>query len=58
MDTVLRIFMSAEKSVPSVFIEIMAEKDLDFESIGHAFITGLISERYEANKETNKVEGK
>ncbi|MGL5692863.1 MAG: type I-B CRISPR-associated protein Cas8b1/Cst1 [Peptostreptococcaceae bacterium] len=58
MDTVLRIFMSAEKSVPSVFIEIMAEKDLDFESIGHAFITGLISEKYEANKETNKVEGK
>lgn len=50
MDTVLRVFMSAEKSVPSVFIEIMAEKDLDFESIGHAFITGLISEKYEANK--------
>lgn len=54
MDTVLRVFMSSEKSVPSVFIEIMAEKDLDFESIGHAFITGLISEKYEANK----VEGK
>lgn len=58
MDTVLRVFMSAEKSVPSVFIEIMAEKDLDFESIGHAFITGLISEKYEVNKESNKVEGK
>lgn len=54
MDTVLRVFMPSEKSVPSVFIEIMAEKDLDFESIGHAFITGLISEKYEANK----VEGK
>ncbi|MBO3444544.1 type I-B CRISPR-associated protein Cas8b1/Cst1 [Clostridium sp. CCUG 7971] len=58
MDTVLRVFMSAEKSVPSIFIEIMAEKDLDFESIGHAFITGLISEKYESNKESNKVEGK
>ena len=54
MDTVLRIFMSAEKSVPSVFIEIMAEKDLDFESIGHAFITGLISEKYEAKNDDNK----
>lgn len=58
MDTVLRVFMSAEKSVPSIFIEIMAQKDLDFESIGHAFITGLISEKYESNKESNKVEGK
>lgn len=58
MDTILRVFISAEKSVPSVFIEIMAEKDLDFESIGHAFITGLISEKYEASKESNKVEGK
>lgn len=54
MDTVLRIFMSAEKSVPSVFIEIMSEKDLDFESIGHAFITGLISEKYEAKNDDNK----
>lgn len=58
MDTVLRVFMSSEKSVPPVFIEIMSEKDIDFESIGHAFITGLISEKYEANKESNKVEGK
>ena len=58
MDTVLRIFMSAEKSVPSVFIEVMAEKDLDFESIGHAFITGLISEKYEAKNDDNKQEVK
>ena len=59
MDTVLRLFMSAEKSVPSIFIEIMAEKDLDFESIGHAFITGLISEKYEAkNNDSNNEEVK
>lgn len=57
MDTVLRVFMSAQKSIPSVFLEIMSEKDLDFESIGHAFISGLISERYEGkNKENNGEE--
>ena len=58
MDTVLRVFMTAEKSVPTAFIEIMSEKEVDFESIGHAFITGLISEKYESNKESNKVEVK
>lgn len=58
MDTLLRIFMSAEKSVPPVFIEIMAQKDLDFESIGYAFIVGLIPEKYESSKENNKVEEK
>jgi len=49
MDIVLRLFMSCEKSVPTVFLDVMAEKELDFESIAYAFISGLISEKYEAN---------
>lgn len=54
MDIVLRLFMSSEKSVPTVFLDVMAEKELDFESIAYAFISGLISEKYESNKEEGK----
>lgn len=54
MDIVLRLFMSSEKSVPTVFLDVMAEKELDFESIAYAFISGLISEKYESNKEEVK----
>ena len=54
MDTILRLFMSSEKSVPSLFLDVMAEKELDFESIAYAFISGLISEKYEPEtKEVN-----
>lgn len=54
MDIILRLFMSSEKSVPSLFLDIMAEKELDFESIAYAFISGLISEKYEPEtKEEN-----
>lgn len=54
MDIILRLFMSCEKSIPTVFLDVMAEKELDFESIAYAFISGLISEKYE----TNTMEGK
>lgn len=54
MDIVLRLFMSSEKSVPTVFLDVMAEKELDFESIAYAFISGLISEKYEVKTEEVK----
>ena len=47
MDTVIRIFMSAKKQIPEFILDIEVEKDLDFESIGHAFISGLVSGKYE-----------
>lgn len=57
-DTIIRIFMSAEKSFPVVFLDIEIEKDLDFEAIGHAFISGLISGKYEGKdkQQTEKEE--
>lgn len=59
MDTVIRIFMSAEKKLPAFFLDIKIEKDLDFESIGHAFISGLISGKYEGkDKQQNEKEEK
>lgn len=51
MDIILRTFMASEMSVPQLFLDVMAEKELDFESIAHAFVSGLISEKYESNKE-------
>lgn len=58
MDTILRIYMSANKSVPQIFLDIMLEKELDFETIAHSFISGLISEKYEGStkQEGNKNE--
>lgn len=59
MDTIIRIFMSAEKKLPAFFLDIEIEKDLDFESIGHAFISGLISGKYEGkDKLQNEKEEK
>ena len=54
MDTILRLFMSCEKSVPTVFLEVMSENELDFESIAYSFISGLISEKYPQNTEEVK----
>ncbi|HBF5456781.1 TPA: type I-B CRISPR-associated protein Cas8b1/Cst1 [Clostridioides difficile] len=59
MDTIIRIFMSAEKQIPDFVLDIEIEKDLDFESIGHAFISGLISGKYEGkDKLSNEKEEK
>ncbi|HBG7070603.1 type I-B CRISPR-associated protein Cas8b1/Cst1 [Clostridioides difficile] len=59
MDTIIRVFMSAEKQIPAFILDIEIEKDLDFESIGHAFISGLISGKYEGkDKLSNEKEEK
>lgn len=54
MDILLRVFMACGKSVPIIFLDVMAEKEIDFESIAYAFIQGLISEKYEPNVEGGK----
>ena len=33
------------------FLEVMQNTDLDFESIGHSFIAGLISDKFEKKSE-------
>lgn len=49
MDIIIRIHMSMGKDVSPIFIETMQDTDLDFESIGHSFLSGLISNKYEKN---------
>ncbi len=51
MDIVIRIHMSMGKDVSPIFIETMQDTDLDFESIGHSFLAGLISNKYEKSVE-------
>lgn len=51
MDTVIRIHMSMGKDVSQIFLEVMQEGNLDFQSIGHSFISGLISNKYNKKEE-------
>lgn len=51
MDTIIRIFMSVEKEVPMVFLEVIKERDLDFEEVAHSFIAGLTSKGKYKGKE-------
>lgn len=51
MDIVIRIHMSMGKDISPIFIETMQDTDLDFESIGHSFLSGLISNKYEKKGE-------
>ena len=51
MDSVIRIHMFMQKDVSPIFLEVMQDNDLDFESIGHSFVSGLISNKFDKNKE-------
>lgn len=51
MDVVIRIHMSMGKDISPIFIETMQTEGLDFESIAHSFLAGLISNRYEKKYE-------
>ncbi len=56
MDIVIRLHMAMEKDISPIFIEMMQETGLDFESVGHSFLAGLISNKYE-KKEEEKING-
>lgn len=56
MDIVIRLHMAMGKDVSPIFIETMHCSGLDFESIGHSFLAGLISNKYE-KKEEEKING-
>lgn len=51
MDIVIRLHMAKGKSISPIFLEIMQDTNLDFESIGHSFLAGLISDKYEKKEE-------
>ena len=51
MDTVIRIYMSAQKEIPYLFLDIIKESKLDYEEISHSFIAGLNSKERESKEE-------
>ena len=51
MDIVIRVHMSMGKDISPIFLEVLQDTDLDFESIGHSFISGLISNKFEKKDE-------
>lgn len=51
MDVVIRLHMFMGKDVSPIFLEVMQDTNLDFESIGHSFMSGLISNKYEKENE-------
>lgn len=55
MDIVIRIHMSMEKDVSPIFIETMQTEGLDFESIAHSFLAGLISNKYDKKDEDSNA---
>ena len=54
MDIVIRLHMAMGKDVSPIFIEPMQTTGLDFESIGHSFLAGLISNKYEKKEEEKR----
>lgn len=56
IDIVIRLHMAMGKDVSPIFIETMQTTGLDFESIGHSFLAGLISNKY-GKKEEEKING-
>lgn len=55
MDIVIRLHMCYGKDVSKIFLDVMKEGDLDFESIGHSFLAGFISKKYIAKTSEDEV---
>ena len=53
MDVVIRLHLYMAKDVSPIFLEVMQDGNLDFATIGHSFLSGLISDEY---RKEEKVE--
>lgn len=54
MDTLIRLHLMIGKDISPIFIETMQKSGLDFESIGHSFLAGLISGKYEYDNDSEE----
>ena len=43
MDTVMRTYISCDKQMPGLLLEAMHENEMDFATVGNAWIAGLVS---------------
>lgn len=53
MDTVMRVYISSELEMPSLLLEALHEKNMDFETVANAWISGLISKPNEEGEVKN-----
>lgn len=51
LDTTMRLYMSVEKPLPTVFMNVLDETQIDFASVGDSFIAGLITKEEEKKDE-------
>ena len=51
LDTTMRLYMSVEKPLPTVFMNVLDETQIDFASVGDSFVAGLISKEEEKKDE-------
>jgi len=51
MDTLLRIYMAADRPISPIFLNALHERDLDFSTVANAFIAGLLANQYKEEQE-------
>lgn len=56
MDIIIRIHVSLNRDVSSLFLGAIQNSELGLEGIGHSFVAGLVSNRYDGKNENNKEE--
>src|SRR5699024_9751701 len=52
MDTIMRVYVSSELEMPPVLLEALHENNLDFATVGNAWIAGLISKQNEEGEDS------
>ncbi|MFC7394016.1 type I-B CRISPR-associated protein Cas8b1/Cst1 [Scopulibacillus cellulosilyticus] len=53
MDTIMRVYISANQQMPSLFLNVLHEEKMDFATVADSWIAGLISKKNEVGDETN-----
>jgi CRISPR-associated protein Cst1 len=54
LDTVIRLYLQVKLPVPTVLLNVLHEKNIDFESLSGAFITGLLSDDDKRTDQSDK----
>lgn len=53
IDSLLRVYMTANLQIPKVFLNVFHQNELDFEEVGYSFISGLQSVTYQSEEAEN-----
>lgn len=56
MDTIMRVYISAEKQLPSALLNVLHEEEMNFATVADAWIAGLISKKNDKGDENHDAE--